>query len=150
MSFDLLKAHDAIGWDFDGTLIGHPASDLLHAFILAYPKKRHVIVTFRTHGMEKHVWRDLGRYPFAPPARAFAGVLNISNAAWEDHEDALMRRGAGLLEGAATVEEALYREWKGMTCAQHGLTVLVDDMPELVEAGCRKHGVAYFHPDAFR
>ncbi len=147
MSFDILLSHNAIGWDFDNTLVEHPNSERMHAFINAHPEKRHVIVTFRTHGMVRSIWRELSFYPDAPRSDQFVGILNIDDAAWEAHNRHTMHRHIGRLKGPLTPEETYYVEWKGMICAEHGLTVMVDDRVDHVLEGCRKYGVAFINPD---
>jgi 8-oxo-dGTP pyrophosphatase MutT (NUDIX family) len=143
----LLAAHHAIGWDFDGTLIGHPASPMLHGFIRATPERRHVIVTFRTHELRAALPRDLAAIPGAPPISAFAAVESIPDALWLAFEEDRQRREAGALHGPLTAAERAYVEWKGATCRRLGLTVLVDDDAEHVGPGCEAHGVALVRPD---
>lgn len=147
MSFDVLLAQPAIGWDFDGTLIDHPASEAMHAFILAHPEKRHVIVTFRTHGMERRIWRELAQYPGAPRSENFVGILNIEDEAWEAHNTHTIQRQIGRLSGPPTKEELYYVEWKGMVCHRHGLTALVDDNIPHTISGCEKHGIILIDPN---
>lgn len=156
MSFSILDRHDAIGWDFDGTLIRHPRSEAMHAWILANPHKRHVIVTFRTFGWQEKVWEHLAEYGLAPQRAAFAGVFGYDEtrfAAVELESDpriALHRRHDAIrtIAGKTYLTEIEpYLHWKGETCKKQGLSVLVDDMRDLVLPGCRKHGIDYLHPD---
>lgn len=149
MTFPILEEHDAIGWDFDGTLYDHKASEAMHRFILEHPEKRHVIVTFRTHGIQHRVFEELAQYPKAPKPDAFDGVLNIEDVAWEKFSRNRHARSRGEIGPALTEEEIYYLDWKGATCAKHGLTVLVDDMVDRVRDGCEKNGVVYVNPDDF-
>jgi len=144
-----LATHLDIAWDFDGTLIGHPASALLHRFIQEHRAIRHVILTFRTHGAERLVWSELAQHRTAPDRTCFDGVLNIADEIWEEVRARRERLGfvRHLLPCSGT--ERRYKRWKGWACRRHGLTALVDDMPAAVAAGCRRHGVALFHPKDF-
>ena len=144
-----LRQHRAIAWDFDYTLDDHPASPNLHAFILAHPHIRHVIVTFRSHGEQKYVWEELADYPDAPTESCFDGVVNISDDAHVAYHEAAWQRTRLQHRGPLTAAEIEYLEWKGRVCAEHGLTALIDDMTDLVSRGCSKHGIELLHPDEF-
>lgn len=138
----------AIGWDFDGTLIDHPNSSLIHEFILDHPDKHHYIVTFRTHGLQNTMFREMQKhYPDAPGEEAFAGTRNISDIAWEHFNHLNQLRVVNRLTGPLRPWEEYYVEWKGMICHQLNLPVLVDDLEALVLPGCEKYGIKYLHPD---
>ncbi len=143
-----LALHMDIAWDFDGTLVGHPASPLLHQFIREHRGIRHVIVTFRSHGTESLVWSELARHRSAPDRACFDGVLNVPDAMWEQVRDRRQRLGLArrLLP---SLSERQYKTWKGRACREHAITALVDDMTATVAAGCRRYGVALFHPNDF-
>ncbi|MCW3476742.1 hypothetical protein [Limobrevibacterium gyesilva] len=149
MSFTELRRHRAIAWDFDDTLIGHRSSPLLHAFIRSHRHIRHVIVTFRSHGMQHGVWHDLAAYAAAPEPACFDAILNIPDETYEAFERIFRWREAGLYVGPMTEAERSYLGWKGAVCAQHGLTILIDDNTAHVRLGCDKHEIALFHPDQF-
>jgi hypothetical protein len=145
---DVLRGFDAIGWDFDGTLLNHPKSNLMHAFIRAHPAKRHVIVTFRTHGYQNQMFRELRRaYPDAPGPDSFSDVKNISNKAWEEFERYASLRLVNLMDGPLRPWEEYYVEWKGMVCHQLRIPVLIDDLADHVLPGCEKYHIKYLHPD---
>jgi len=145
---DRLLTYDAIGWDFDGTLIDHPKSSIMHEFILAHPTKQHFILTFRTHGMENSMFREMRvKYRDAPLPRCFSGTHNINARAWEKFLATQKERMLGLYHGPLTPWEEYYVEWKGMMCDKLHLPVLVDDMTAHVLPGCEKYGIAYVHPD---
>lgn len=156
MSFSILDRHAAIGWDFDGTLIRHARSETMHQWIRANPHKKHVIVTFRTFGWQDRVWQHLADiYPNAPARELFQGVVGIEQERFvavgpEDHRIALHRQHDALrtIDGQIFITEIEpYVHWKGEACRRHGLSILVDDMRDLVLPGCRKHGIDYLHPD---
>jgi hypothetical protein len=113
-------------------------------FIKATPMKRHVIVTFRTHGMEDVVWRDLAAETRLVGPENFAGVLNIADQDWMNYSDALALRRLGCLPDEPTPAEVHYLGWKGQTCRQNRLTAMVDDDIGLVMNGCEQHGVTFF------
>ena len=144
-----LASHMDIAWDLDGTLLGHPASPLLHRFIAATPRIRHVIITFRNRRRDGYPWAELARYRDGPGCEAFEGVVFVEDAAIEEfarsHRASPWRLG-GLL--APSVARRC-REWKGAVCSRHGLTALVDDKTAMVAAGCRRFGIELFHPDGF-
>lgn len=143
MSFSILDEHDVIGWDFDGTLIDHPKAQSMHDYILDHPEKTHIIVTFRSHGMERNIWRDLGRENHRAPGRAaFKDVINMSNKLFEEGYMAQKAVAASIV--LPTKE---YLEWKGKVCHDLGITVLVDDMPAMVIPGCDRYGVLHLHPN---
>ena len=154
-SLQRLATHMDIAWDVDNTLIDHPASPLLHRFILATPHIRHVIVTFRNE-RQGGPWGALARYSAAPGPTAFNRVIYLPevlreqyssaqsaqrNALWPAFDRLLHPRKAGW--------EGTYRAWKGMMCEREGITALVDDMTQMVAYGCQRHGVKLFHPSDF-
>lgn len=144
-----LATHMDIGWDFDGTLVGHAVSPLLHDFIRKHRAIRHVIVTFRSHNRERLVWSELARYKTAPDQACFDGVLNIPNEAISDLVAGRERLGFVRRLLPRSVADQRCRQWKGEVCQTHGLTALVDDMTAHVAPGCRRHEIALFHPDDF-
>ena len=145
---DQLDRYEKIGCDFDGTLIDHPNSSLMHRYILDHPEKVHFIVTFRTHGMQRTVFPEMSMmYPDAPTKNHFADLFNIEDKAWERFMVLDRERLAGLRHGELLPWELYYITWKGSICKQNGIGVLIDDRPELVVPGCEKHGIAFVHPD---
>jgi hypothetical protein len=143
-----LDPFDAIAWDFDGTLINHPKSSLMHQYIKAHPQKKHVIITFRTHGAQYLIFEEMQfLYPGSPGKDRFGDVINISNLAWLNFTRYDRMRYHGRLKGPLTPHEEYYINWKGSICKQHGLSVLVDDRTDHVASGCEKHGIVFIHPD---
>jgi len=146
---EALALHLDIAWDFDGTLIGHPASPLIHQFIREHRGIRHVIVTFRSHGTESLVWSELAQHRSAPGRSCFDGILNVPDAMWEAVRTRRKRLGLARHLVPHSASELEYRRWKGWACNEHSITALVDDMPAMVARGCRRYGVALFHPKIF-
>lgn len=146
---DKLQRFPAIAWDFDGTLIDHPNSPLMHKFILSHPDKRHIILTFRTHGLQHSMFREMQQkyYPDAPGPDAFAGVHSIPDKAWERFFQTQQRRLMHQIDGPPNLWEEYYVEWKGMICQREHLPILIDDKAEHVLPGCEKYGILYLHPD---
>lgn len=145
---DLAK-YPAIGWDFDGTLINCANAPLFWSFIKANPQIKHVIVTFRTHGLEDRVF-DVLEAMGGPVAHHFDGLASIPYELWERNNHCIKRRGYADLGGPPTSDEIEYQMWKGMKCAELGLPVLIDDMGVDVEDGCKYHGVEWFDPMIFK
>jgi hypothetical protein len=145
---NLLPQH-AIGWDFDGTLVDHPAAGLMHEFIKATPDRTHYIITFRTHGLITALPDDLATYPSAPPLDAFREVKSVPADRWVAFERSRLMRRSGVLKGPMTEDEIFYVEWKGKVCRDLGLAVLVDDNTEHTRPGCEKYGIDLIHPDLF-
>ena len=145
----MILPYSAIAWDFDGTLVDHANSVRMHQFILAHPEKRHVIVTFRTHGWEKAVFEEMQqKYPDAPGAACFDSVHNIADAVWMRFAAFQQLRLSGSLTGPLTPWEKYYVEWKGLTCHRLGVPVLIDDDSANVVPGCEKYSIVYVNPVA--
>lgn len=143
MDFALLDGHDAIAWDFDGTLFEHPLAVLMHEYIRDHPEKRHVIVTFRSGNMQgrpwiDYIWDELAEYEVALTKDHFDGILNMDEETFDEN----CARAGGRIMSTDT-----YKAWKGMICAANGLTVLVDDNEADTLPGCQAHGIAYVNPD---
>lgn len=142
-----LERFAGIAWDFDGTLIDHPKSPLMHTFICEHPEKQHVIVTFRTHGLERIMFHEMAaKYPNAPAKDQFDAVFNISDRAWAGFANAQAKRQK--LDGRLTPWEMYYVNWKGLVCSLRHLPVLVDDKTEDVLPGCEKYSIVFVHPDS--
>lgn len=143
-----LERYKAIAWDFDGTLIEHPKSPLMHEYIIAHPEKTHAIITFRSHGWQRRVWDEMyDLYPDAPERDCFAGVYNVSDRAFERYDETKRLRALGRYRGPMTPWERYYIQWKGLVCKLRDLPVLVDDREDEVLPGCEKYGIHYVHPD---
>ena len=124
---DYLANFKRVGWDVDDTLIGSRHADEIADYIRTNPlDQQHYIITFRSHGMQHRVFRDLAAYDL--DSSHFVSLTNCPDAIYEAQGES-------------------YREWKGGICAGLGIEVLVDDDWENVAAGCEKHGVAHIHPD---
>src|SRR3954452_12036790 len=80
-----LGTHFEIGWDFDGTLVGPPASPILHDFIRSRRAIRHVIVTFRASCEASRIWDDLALHRTAPDRSCFDQVLSIPDEAINEY-----------------------------------------------------------------
>lgn len=137
-----------IGIDFDETLIDHEYSADLWDFIAKNPyNQEFYIVTFRSGGLELRIWDDLAIRGSRLEPRHFAGVLTCPHEIWRDfHYGDAATTTPKLITSLAALDHP-YLEWKGMVCADNEIEILVDDMPDMVLGGCRKHGVEYVHPD---
>jgi hypothetical protein len=146
---NILNQFNRIAWDFDGTLINHPNSPMLHKYIKNTPEKTHIIVTFRSHGMQNNIFNDLKIYKTAPDPKLFQHIYNISNKAFEEFQITTYKRKIGIITGELTSEELYYINWKGMICKNFNFPVLIDDKTEDVLPGCKIHDIKLFHPDQF-
>ena len=145
-AFDQLRRYRCIGWDLDNTLIGHPASAEMHAFIRAAPHITHLLITFRTEPAS--VWPDLERFPNAAGRACFKGVETMEPGLAVAFQRLQRQRQLGLYAGPMAFCELEYRSWKGRICARHGAELLIDDMTDHVSPGCERHGIILLHPDA--
>lgn len=143
MSFSILDQHEIIGWDFDGTLLDHPKSVLMHQYIAQTPAKTHYIITHRSHNMEKTMWDEMEfHYPGSLSRELFNGVVNISDELYNG-----FYRSTRSLGGLIIPDYDAYVNWKGEICQSLGVTIMIDDNSDHVRPGCVKHGIAYIHPD---
>lgn len=143
----LLADHNVIGWDVDGTLLEHDNALMMHDYIVAHPEKKHFIVTFRSHGMENRIFQELGmEYEDRSVERAhFNGVVSVPYAVYENWANAERNKFYNMPHEQGHIDT--YQEWKGRVCAEHGITVLVDDDTANVQRGCDQHGIAHVNPD---
>lgn len=145
MNFECLDKHDIIGWDIDGTLVGHVRARMMYKYILAHPEKKHYLVTFRSGFMNNNpwpemVWDDLIRADSGLFREHFVALVHMTT---EEYDENCSGRNGNIYAGPTD----FYKEWKGMHCNLHGITVLVDDNAEHVLSGCKKYGIAYVDPD---
>lgn len=147
MNFHLLDQHEAIGWDFDGTLWNHQRASLMWDYIKSHPEKKHYIVTFRSgwrngkRWAEDGCWDDLIRCGSELTADHFVEIINMDDETFDLH-------GARISPGGIYLDVSdTYKEWKGLACSQNGITVLIDDNPDHTLSGCFLYGVCYVDPD---
>ena len=137
-----LQQYKKIGWDFDGTLYGHDSSPAIWDFISTNPYgQEHYIVTHRSHGLEKQMFWQLESIGSHLSAGDFVDIFNVSDTMFEIYSNA---KSIIMPEDLANDP---YVEWKGLTCFQHGIEVMVDDDPSMVIPGCQKHGIAFIDVD---
>lgn len=134
MNHPVLDLHDSIAWDLDGTILDGRNAKFFRDYIVAHPEKKHHIVTFRDPAGALLGGLALGRLGVGPEL-----IMTINGCPLEVY-------GAWGTRRKLFDQEAvnLYLEWKGKKAAEHGCTVLVDDMPSQVVRGCNKHGVAFY------
>lgn len=132
---DLIK-FKKIGWDFDKTLVDNPRARDFYDFIMENPyDQHHYIVTMRTHGLEENIFPDLDDCSSGLCADHFIKIFNPPNTLYENKPKAIILPGSP------------YFRWKGETCAQYGIEVLIDDEPHTSKEGCDYHGVIFIHPE---
>lgn len=130
-----LARFTSIGWDFDETLWGNESSHRFWEYIEQNQYQRHFIVTFRTGRMFRDLWRDLAEAGSQLLPLHFRGIHGVP-------EDIYYRSRIGEPGG----EEYFF--WKGRTCRELGIDLLVDDDLMRVWPGCAAYDIAYIHPDA--
>ncbi len=144
-----LHAANRIAWDFDLTLVGHKAGRKMHEFIRATPQTEHLIVTFRSHGMQHAIWEDLAQETDAVNRTHFSNAFNIDDGLADAAARLRRQRERRVYAGPESPVERAYRHWKGLVCARAGASVLVDDRTEDVAPGCAAFGIVLVHPDVF-
>ena len=131
--------HERLGVDFDGTLVDHDRSALIQQYILDHPEKDFHIVTFRSHGMQDRIERDLWSSSKDTGVditlAAFTGIHNIQDGLYESH---LALKG-----------DPNYWAWKAVKCAQLSCTIMIDDMAEQIYKECISRGIEIVSPDDF-
>lgn len=151
--------HNNIGIDFDGTLVEHHRSPILHKWVREnYLKSNFWIITFRDSIDAESIWPLLVEYHLGP--EHFKGIkcapdelLNKFNKArgilqWKGHQ-----KFARSLQYHKVTQEELEDDilnmmvWKAKMCIETGCTLLIDDLDEMVKYGCQDLGIAYLHPD---
>ena len=147
--FELLRGMRAVAWDFDDTLVGHPAAAAMHGFIAANPQIVHHIVTFRSQGAEERIWEDLGRETQLVGPGHFDRAINVDDKLAALVARLRRHRASRLFAGPEGPAERAWRHWKGMICAQIGAMALIDDRTDDVAPGCAAFGILHLHPDAF-
>lgn len=144
--FARLESHAVIAWDFDDTLIGHPASVAMHAYIAANPQQRHLIVTFRAQD-EARLWQELADATAHLTAQHFHGARLIDLHLADNVQRLRRLRARRLYAGPLAPAERAYLHWKAMVCAQERASLLIDDRTEDVQPGCDAFGIELLHPD---
>lgn len=146
---NILEKHDRIAWDFDGTLVDGPMSAHFCDFIRLNPQKEHHIVTFRDLGMARTIPVEIEAYGLT--VDAFKGIHTCPPKYWRAFTIArvnphnwLAAHASGQLPASlADPDIGRYLFFKGRKAKELGCTVLVDDMADLVAAGCRHHGIEF-------
>lgn len=147
--FAILETHDRIAWDFDGTLVDGPMSHHFCDFIRANPQKEHHIVTFRDLGMARAIPYELE--PYGLTVAAFKGIHTCPPKYWRaftmasvnPHNWLAAQRAGTLPASLSDPDIGRYLHFKGRKARELGCTVLIDDMADLVVAGCREHGIEF-------
>lgn len=149
-----LARHEGIAVDFDGTLIKNPGAHALWEFIREHHQtKKFWIVTFRTHQEREkfpEVWALHAQMsPRFPSLDMFHGVhfadddacLRFSAYAKANPVTQIILYGECLEPRHPDEEEMMH--FKAKKCLELGATALIDDLADMVEHGCRAHGVEF-------
>lgn len=137
---DRLDPHQKIGWDFDGTLIQGPNSDLFRAYIAAHPEKRHHVITFRDREWASLIHHELDALGLDPKL-----IASVENCPEPLHDTFQLGREPDRRIPKAVADRAAhgFLRWKGRRARELGCTILVDDMAEWVATGCQENGVTF-------
>lgn len=135
-----LEPHQNLAWDFDGTLVQGPNSDLFRTYIAAHPEKRHHVITFRDREWASVIHHELGALGLDPKL-----IVSVENCPEPLHDTFQLSRVAGscISKAVAARAEHGFLRWKGHRARELGCTILVDDMAEWVVTGCQENGVAF-------
>ena len=133
--FEILQKYQHIAWDLDGVLLDDIRSFHFHTYILEHPEQTHSVVTFRYREDRSLVDNMFDEY------RSGLSLFRFENERYLPVPK--INKHRALLSQEEIDEQ---REWKGLQCREIGAEVLIDDMAELVERGCKRYGIAYFHP----
>ena len=131
MKHCILDRHENIAWDIDQTLIGGPNSDRFCEYICAHPEKKHHLVTFRDPEWAEFALVELEGIV---PVELIASINAIPQDLWS-HASGIIRPN-----DPAVIK---YKHWKATRAKAIGCTILIDDMAETVEEGCREHDVEF-------
>ena len=154
---EVLDQHDIIAWDMDQTLIDGPNSAFYRSYIASTPNKQHHILTFRNHSWAKDIRKELHQSGLDTRnlIKSISNCPDIVHNAFmvdqfnRDHGrelDSLFWANRNNITTAAFEKHvANFPLWKGKQCHKIGATILVDDKPELVIAGCEKYGIAFLN-----
>ena len=156
----VLDQHDTIAWDFDLTLWNGPNSEWFCRYIQLTPHKKHYIVTFRTADEARMIqylfMKQAGMNHIGNPLSLFVDVIVCPNEYRDCHgfrsghfdkeSEKLFRQiYAHLTDEDIDAHAASMLAFKSLMAKKHGCTILVDDLPEMVEDGCLAQGVAFLH-----
>jgi hypothetical protein len=133
-----LTQHKSIALDFDGTFIDHPASHLLWDYVIRHATDgtKFWFVTFRDPDWAKDIWDDLRKTKSLVRPWHLEGIVSQTDEMWEKK-----RTDQSVLESDEWIH------WKAIQAKNLGCTLMIDDRPSWVKAGCHKYGVEYIHPD---
>lgn len=133
--FEKLEKYQHIAWDFDGVLDDDARSFYFHRYILEHPEQQHSLVTFRYRDDRFMMESLLDDYKSGLMLFHFSNERYLPVLRVNTHRDLLTE---------AQINER--REWKGRQCQEIGAEILIDDMKELVERGCKLYSIDYLHP----
>jgi hypothetical protein len=147
----VLKKHKVIGLDFDGTLFDSSISRALCEYVIANQGvKDFYIVTHRTHQLVPHIWDDFRAYAtYGKGPRMvesmFAGVCTPDDDLYVRFKQRQDERKNGLIEPDAlpTPDETAWLFFKGAACKRTGATIMVDDLPGVVQPGCLFYNIEF-------
>ena len=140
-----LDKYQHIGIDFDGTLIDSSKSYIIAKYILNNPNKKYYIITFRTHGMERNIIKDLLQFYGASLGNNINNyITNVFTLPYKDYEDYTVSKVNTRLSKEEIVKmQYNYLHFKGKICSENNIEVLIDDLPNDVIQGCNLYNIDY-------
>jgi len=136
-----LDKYNIIGIDFDNTLIGNAASDIIANYVIQNPNKKYYIVTFRSHGLESssEISKNCITYLRKDMRRYFIDILAIPYVYVEHKYYADHRKNISIEDYNEYTYN--YVHWKGKICSEYNIEVLIDDDIKNVILGCNKYNI---------
>lgn len=148
----ILDQHDSIAWDMDKTLVNGPNSHLFRLYIALTPHKKHYVVTFRNKLWAATILEELETHGMK---NVRDRIVSVEDCPELVHYCYMVRDGVtrftaesfcklnSLTPNEFNVHADRFPMWKAERAKELGCTILVDDMPEWVLAGCEHHGIAF-------
>jgi len=141
----VLKKYHRIGWDFDGTLVGHQKSFDIWNFIDENPYgQEHFIITHRSHGLEKRMFDQLVEEGSMLTPGHFTQIFNVTDTMHAEFE---RNKPNKLFIMPEDLSNDPYVQWKGLICHQNNIQVMIDDDPDIVIHGCLKYDIDFINVD---
>jgi len=144
-----LHNHEKIAIDFDDTLVGHRNSPLLWKFI----RDNHLVKEFHIITFRSGNWADEGVLIEEMIHESNQTVLPYMINSISFCNDGLYenfsliqtsrKQTDTMVPTIILPEETNFYDWKAIRSKELGCTIIVDDRPNWVENGCKKHGVMF-------
>jgi hypothetical protein len=160
----IFQDHKIIGWDMDETLINGPHSKRFRKFINNHPEKKHCIITFRDKVDANNIWSELLECDEIPLLKKqFSSLswmpdyIRYHKEEWPEdiqnitYDDILSQTHLELLNKHDFSHDdfnhawTMLRDWKALECREVFATILVDDLVNLTQEGCKKYNIDFLN-----